>query len=92
MNDNQRGGSRGWLLASRASIPLVVLLTLALLDWDGTGTPRPFVMFFLPALVGVLGGLAGAKAGHPALAVCVGLLGIIAVPVALHVVLLVEGP
>ena len=31
MNDNQRGGSRGWLLASRASIPLVVLLTLALL-------------------------------------------------------------
>ena len=92
MNTHEGSGSRGWLLASCASIPLVVLLTLALLDWDGTGTPRPFVMFFLPVLVGVLGGLAGAKAGRPALAVCAGLLGITAVPVALQVVLMVEGP
>ena len=69
-----------------------MLLTLALLDWDGTETPRPFMTFFLPALVGVLGALAGAKAGRPALAVCAGLLGIVAVPVALQVVLLLEGP
>jgi len=81
-----------WLVACWASITLAVLLTLLLIDWDGTGTPRPFAMLFLPAVVGVLGGLAGAKAGRPALEVCVGLLGIIAVPVALQVVLLVEGP
>ncbi len=92
MSEAQGPGPRMWLVACWASITLAVLLTLLLIDWDGTGTPRPFAMLFLPAVVGVLGGLAGAKAGRPALEVCVGLLGIIAVPVALQVVLLVEGP
>lgn len=92
MSEAQGPGPRMWLVACWASIPLAVLLTLLLIDWDGTGTPRPFAMLFLPAVAGVLGGLAGAKGGSPALAVCAGLVGVVLVPVALQAVLLLEGP
>ena len=91
-HEKPRDASRAWLAVCCASIPLAVLLTLALIDWNGRGTARPFVMLFLPAVVGVLGGLAGARARHPVLAVGTGLLGILLVPAAMCAVLLLEGP
>ena len=86
------GGSSAWAAANWASMPLAVLAALALIDWEGSGQARPFVMFLAPALLGAAGCFAGVRAGKPGRAAVALLVGVAAVPALMALVLVLYGP
>ncbi|MHC5557911.1 hypothetical protein [Kocuria sp. U4B] len=75
-----------------ASIPVSIALTLALLDWQGTGVAKPLWAFALPAVSGIVGGIAGFRAQKELLGALAVAIGLLSVPVTIFVVGLLYGP
>ena len=82
------------LLATIAwvSFPVSTALTLVLLDWQGTGVAKPLWAFALPAVSGIVGGVAGFRAQKQLLGALAVAFGLLCVPVTIFVVGLLSGP
>lgn len=74
------------------SFPVSTALTLVLIDWQDTGVAKLLWAFVLPAVSGIVGGIAGLRAQKELLGGSAAAFGILAVPVAIHVVVLLYGP
>lgn len=65
------------------SIAVSAALTIALIDWTDTGTPRPLWALLLPALSGILGWVAGLLANKLLLSFLAAAFGLLAIPAAI---------
>lgn len=71
---------------------LAVAATLYLLDWTGPAEPKPFVMLFFPAGLGIVGAVLAGRKGLTGWAVASALVGILLVPAVMFAMVIIGGP
>ncbi|MFE7630381.1 hypothetical protein [Kocuria sp. NPDC057446] len=94
MTEDRARTARQRLMASIAwsSLPVSTVLTPLPIDGQDSGVAWPLWTVTLPALSGIAGSVAGFRAQEEFLGVAAAAFGLLAVPVAIPVVVLLHGP